>query len=161
MAREFSAGGVVVRHRGGIWWMAAIEPQTEAKPPKSSKTAKPSRPVLALPKGIIDPGERPLEAAVREVREETGVIATPVTKLADSKYVYIRSWGDGERVFKVVSFYLLRYTSGRINDIAEKMRIEVARARWVRLNDAPSLLSYKGEKEIARRALQYLATHTL
>ncbi len=113
--------------------------------------------MLCLPKGLVDPGEKPIDAAVREVREETGLTAVPLAKLADSKYVYVRSWGDGERVFKIVSFYLLRYVSGRIDDIAPEMRIEVGRARWVRLEEAPALLAYKGEKEMARKALEYVA----
>jgi 8-oxo-dGTP pyrophosphatase MutT (NUDIX family) len=114
---------------------------------------------LALPKGLVDSGEKPLETAQREVYEETGVTADRITKLGDIKYVYTRTWGDGGRVFKIVSFYLMRYRSGRINDIAPEMRIEVARARWVRLEDAPALLAYQGEKQMARRALSYLEAH--
>jgi hypothetical protein len=82
-----------------------------------------------------------------------------VTKLGDIKYVYSRSWGDGQRVFKIVSFYLMRYRSGRIDQITPEMRIEVARASWVRLDEAPKLLAYKGEKQMARRALQYVLAH--
>jgi 8-oxo-dGTP pyrophosphatase MutT (NUDIX family) len=115
--------------------------------------------VLALPKGLVDPGEKPLETAIREVLEETGVTADLVSKLGDSKYVYTRAWGDGARVFKIVSFYLMRYRSGRINDITPEMRIEVARARWVRLEDAAKLLAYGGEKQMARRALEYVRAH--
>ena len=126
--------------------------------PKRTRRKKPKT-VLCLPKGLVDPGEKALEAALREVREETGINATPVTKLADIKYVYVRSWGDGERVFKIVSFYLLRYESGRIDNIANEMRVEVARARWVRLAEAPKLLAYRGEKQMARKALQYLESH--
>lgn len=160
MVREISAGGVVIRNREGDWWLAAIELPVaqvakEEEPPERALKAK-SKPVLCLPKGLVDPGEKPIDAAVREVREETGLTAVPITKLADSKYVYVRSWGDGERFFKIVSFYLLRYVSGRIDDIAPEMRIEVARARWVRLEDAPALLAYKGEKEMARKALEYV-----
>jgi 8-oxo-dGTP pyrophosphatase MutT (NUDIX family) len=107
----------------------------------------------------VDPGEKPLETALREVYEETGVISDRITKLGDSKYVYTRAWGDGERVFKIVSFYLMHYRSGRINDIAPEMRIEVARARWVRLDDAVKLLAYGGEKQMARRALEYVKAH--
>lgn len=62
-------------------------------------------------------------------------------------------------MFKIVSFYLMRYRSGRINDIAAAMRVEVARASWVRLEDAPTLLAYKGEKQMARRALEYVDAH--
>jgi 8-oxo-dGTP pyrophosphatase MutT (NUDIX family) len=115
--------------------------------------------VLALPKGLMDPGEKAAETALREVFEETGVSADLVTKLADIKYVYTRTWGDGQRVFKVVSFYLMKYRSGRINEIAPEMRIEVARARWVPLEDAPTLLAYKGEKQMVQRALEYVQAH--
>jgi 8-oxo-dGTP pyrophosphatase MutT (NUDIX family) len=96
---------------------------------------------------------------LREVREETGITATLVTKLADIKYVYVRSWGDGERVFKIVSFYLLRYESGRIDNVSAEMRVEVACAKWVRLEDAPKLLAYSGEKQMARKALEYVKAH--
>ncbi len=162
MVREISAGGVVIRNYEGEWWLAAIElPVAQSALAEGSAGRAPkakSKPVLCLPKGLVDAGEKPIDTALREVREETGLTAVPITKLADSKYVYVRSWGDGERVFKIVSFYLLRFVSGRIDDIAPEMRIEVARAFWVRLEDAPSLLAYKGEKDIARRALEYV-TH--
>jgi 8-oxo-dGTP pyrophosphatase MutT (NUDIX family) len=118
-----------------------------------------TKPVLALPKGLVDPGEKPLDSALREVREETGVTAELIVKLADIKYVYSRTWGDGKRVFKIVSFYLMRYRSGRIDQITPEMRIEVARARWVRLEDAPKLLAYTGEKQMAQRALEYVLAH--
>jgi 8-oxo-dGTP pyrophosphatase MutT (NUDIX family) len=172
MVREISAGGVVIRKREGEWWMAAIEPPIEAvrdkaksatpvgaKPIRSRHSTGRQRRVLSLPKGLVDPGEKAIESAVREVYEETGVVADPITKLADSKYIYTRTWGDGQRVFKIVSFYLMRYRSGRINDVTPEMRIEVARARWVRLEDAPRLLAYSGEKQMARRALQYVKAH--
>jgi 8-oxo-dGTP pyrophosphatase MutT (NUDIX family) len=163
MVREISSGGVVVRHRDGTWWMAAIElpsgtPAAVATPGQQAVSPK-AKAVLCLPKGLIDPGEKPLEAALREVREETGVTATPVVKLGDSKYVYVRSWGDGERVFKIVSFYLLRYESGRIDNLTDAMRVEVARALWMRLEDAPKLLAYRGEKQMARKALEYVESH--
>src|SRR5258708_24210086 len=162
MAREISGGGVVVRRREEAWWMAAIEPAgASARGAGQAQAAAISpKPVLALPKGLVDPGEKPLETALREVYEETGVTAEMVTKLGDSKYVYTRAWGDGQRVFKIVSFYLMRYRSGRINDITPEMRIEVARARWVRLEDAGKLLAYGGEKQMARRALEYVKAHT-
>ena len=143
--------------------MAAIElpsaaPTAAPGPGKRAARARP-KPILCLPKGLLDLGEKPLEAALREVREETGVTAVPLTKLGDSKYAYVRSWGDGERVFKIVSFYLLRYESGRIDNLTEDMRIEVAHAQWIRLEDAPKLLAYGGEKQMARKALQYLEAH--
>jgi 8-oxo-dGTP pyrophosphatase MutT (NUDIX family) len=162
MVREISAGGVVIRWRDEAWWIAAIEPPGEAQRVPAEPGARVERrpkAVLALPKGLVDPEEKPIETAVREVYEETGVTADVVTKLEDIKYVYSRSWGDGQRVFKIVSFYLMRYRSGRINNIAPEMRIEVARARWISLEDAPKLLAYKGEKHVAQRALKYVEAH--
>lgn len=161
MVREISAGGVVVRPTEGNWWMAGIElppPSALSAPIPPLRGSKPKT-VFCLPKGLVDPGEKPLEAALREVREETGLIAAPITKLADIKYVYTRTWSDAQRVFKIVTFYLLRYESGRINDLSPEMRIEVACARWVRLDEAPTLLAYRGEKDVARRALQYVTAH--
>lgn len=143
--------------------MAAIEPAGDPSPapaPKKRASAAKDRTLLCLPKGLVDPGEKALEAALREVREETGITASPVTKLADIKYMYVRTWGDGQRVFKVVTFYLLRYESGEIDHISEAMRIEVARASWIRLQDAAKLLAYKGEKQMARQALEYVIAHT-
>ena len=90
--------------------------------------------------------------------EETGLRAAPVAKLADTRYVY--TW-RGERVFKVVSFFLLRYRSGRIGEISEAMRIEVAEARWLPLEDAPRLLAYRGEREVAAQAVSACVDHGL
>src|SRR5690349_20744293 len=163
MVREISAGGVVVRKKDGEWWMAAIElpiaPAAEADAPKPAARTR-AKATLCLPKGLVDPGEKALEAALREVREETGITAALVTKLADTKYVYVRSWGDGERVFKIVSFYLLRYESGEIDDVTPEMRIEVRRASWIPLDDAPRKLAYRGERDMVKRAQQYLKSHS-
>ena len=110
--------------------------------------------VWALPKGNIDPGESPAETALREVREETGIEGRLVEKLGDVRYVYTRP--GGLRIFKVVSFFLLRAGRGRIGEIDESMRIEVAEARWLPLEDAPRLLAYGGEREMAAKALERL-----
>ena len=145
--REFSAGGVLVRRLRGRWWIAAIRP-----------TGRGER-TWALPKGWIDPGESPAETAVREAFEETGLQARVEHKLGDVKYAYTRK--DGTRVFKVVSFYLLRYRSGRIGAIPPGMEVEVAEARWLPLDDAPRLLSYGGERQMAEKALLALAERDL
>jgi 8-oxo-dGTP pyrophosphatase MutT (NUDIX family) len=160
MAREISAGGVVLREISGAWHVALIEPQKES-PSNTKSPRKRARAVLALPKGLLDPGEIPQAAAVREVREETGITAHPITKLADIKYVYVRTWGDGERVFKIVSFYLLRYLSGEIDDVTPEMRIEVKRALWVPLAEASRQLAYSNERKVLRMAQDYLETHSL
>ncbi len=146
MTHEFSAGGIVVRRMRGRWWLAAIEPAGRSESGKKT--------VWALPKGLVDAGERPEQTALREVREETGVEAALVGKLGDIKYVYTRSWAGGERVFKVVSFYLLRYESGKLGEIAPAMRVEVRRAEWIPLEDASRQLAYKGEREMAAKALE-------
>ena len=137
VAREISAGGVLVRLVRGRPMVAAIRPQ-----------GRPAG-VWALPKGLVDRGESPAETAVREVLEETGVGGRLVEKLGDVKYVYSRG---GERIFKIVSFYLLRAGRGRIGELEERMRIEVAEARWLPLEEAPRLLAYRGEREMAARA---------
>jgi 8-oxo-dGTP pyrophosphatase MutT (NUDIX family) len=144
--REFSAGGVLVRRVRGRWVLAGIRPAGK----------KPG--IWALPKGLIGPGEKPEEAALREVAEENGVEARLVTKLGDIRYVY--TWA-GERVFKVVSFYLLRYRRGRLGQIAPEQEIEVEEARWLPLDEAPKLLAYRGEREMAENALAYIREHGL
>jgi 8-oxo-dGTP pyrophosphatase MutT (NUDIX family) len=159
MVREISAGGVVVRPAAEGWEMAAIEPQQESSASRTTAKKKPPKVVLALPKGLVDPGEKPEQTALREVFEETGLTTVPIAKLADIKYVYVRSWGDQERVFKIVSFYLLRYQSGEIDHIAQAMRIEVKRALWIPLDEAARKLAYRGERDAVRRALEYLKTH--
>lgn len=161
MVREISAGGVVLRKAAEGWQIAVIEPQTEASAPAPSRIDRKrvQKVLLALPKGLVDPGEKPEQTAIREVLEETGLSAAPVSKLGDIKYVYVRSWGDQARVFKIVSFYLFRYQSGRIDDIRPEMRVEVKRALWIPLDDAAHKLAYRGEKEMARRALDYVKIH--
>jgi 8-oxo-dGTP pyrophosphatase MutT (NUDIX family) len=169
MPREISAGGVVLRQISGVWHVALIEPQ-KSEPPKETPQAatKPastrrrrSRAVFGLPKGLVDAGEKAQAAAVREVLEETGIVAEPVIKLADNKYVYVRTWGDGQRVFKIVSFYLMRYVSGEIDNLTADMRIEVKRALWVALSDASGQLAYSNERKVLRQAQDYLETEGL
>src|SRR5436853_3056892 len=159
MVREISAGGVVVRRMSETRHTAVIEPRREPALDSPTRKTKSQSPVLALPKGLVDAGEKPDQTALREVREETGVTATLITKLTDIKYFYVRSWGDKQRVFKIVSFYLLKYDSGKIDDISPDMRIEVQRASWLPLEEAADRLSYKSERDVARKALEYVVSH--
>jgi 8-oxo-dGTP pyrophosphatase MutT (NUDIX family) len=142
MRREFSAGAVLVRRLRGEQMVAAIRPAGKRDG------------VWALPKGLIDAGESAEATALREAAEETGVRGRSLGKLGDVRYWYV--W-DGERVFKVVSFFLLRYTAGRLGDLPEAHRHEVAEARWLPLAEAPRLLAYRGEREMAEKALSTLA----
>jgi 8-oxo-dGTP pyrophosphatase MutT (NUDIX family) len=137
--REFSAGGVLVRRLRGRWVFAAIRP-----------AGKPEG-LWALPKGQIDSDERPEATAVREVAEETGAQGRSLGKLGDVRYVF--NW-RGERIFKVVSFYLLRYSRGRLGELPAATAHEVEEVRWLPLEDGPRLLAYKGEREIAAKALE-------
>lgn len=141
MRREFSAGVVVVRRMRGRWWLATVRPQ-----------GKPED-VWVLPKGLIDAGESPADTALREGYEETGVRARLSSKLGDVRYVY--TW-EGERVFKIVSFYLAHATGGRIGALPAGMEVEVADARWFPLDDGARLLAYKGEREMSAKALEHL-----
>jgi 8-oxo-dGTP pyrophosphatase MutT (NUDIX family) len=138
LTREFSAGGLVIRRMRGRDYVAAVRVKDGT--------------VLALPKGHIDPGETAAEAAEREVREEAGLRGELVEKLGDVKYWYVRR--GGERVFKVVSFFLFRYRSGSVRNF---QREEVDGAEWIPLEDAPRLLAYRGEKGMAEAALSITA----
>jgi 8-oxo-dGTP pyrophosphatase MutT (NUDIX family) len=129
---------VLVRRLRGRWMLAAIRPA--GKEPG----------LWALPKGLIGRGEKPDATALREVAEETGATGTLVEKLGDVRYVY--TW-RGERVFKLVSFYLLRYSSGRLGELPAATAHEVAEVRWLPLDEAPRLLAYGGERDMAAKAL--------
>lgn len=135
--RELSAGGVVVR--GGE--VIVIVP--------TRRGAQGQR-VLGLPKGHVDPGETTEQAAAREVREEAGVEAEIVEKLGDVRYFYQR---DGQRIFKMVRFFLFDYRSGTLEDHDD----EVEEARWMPLQEAARALSYRGEREMVQRALSAIS----
>ena len=135
-----------MRRLQGRWVMAAIRPG--GKPPGT----------WALPKGRIDEGERAEATALREVAEETGAHGESLGKLGDIKYWFV--W-EGERVFKVVSFFLVRYAGGRLGDVPEEHRHEVAEVRWLPLDEAPRLLAYRGEQDMARQAEARLADERL
>jgi 8-oxo-dGTP pyrophosphatase MutT (NUDIX family) len=131
MISEFSAGGVVLRRMEGRVFVAVVRVRDE---------------ILALPKGHPYGDETPAEAAQREVREETGLETELVEKLGDVEYWYVRG---GKRVRKVVAFFLFRYRSGNVEDHDH----EVEEALWIPLEEAPALLAYKGEREMAVAAL--------
>jgi 8-oxo-dGTP pyrophosphatase MutT (NUDIX family) len=130
---EYSAGGVVVRGRDCV----VIVPTRRAA--DGSK-------VLALPKGHLDAGETPPQAAAREVREEAGVEARLIGELGAVRYWYSR---HGRSIPKQVDFFLFEYVSGEVDDHDH----EVEDARWMPLDEAARTLSYQGERAMAARAL--------
>ena len=135
--REFSAGGVVFRKfkiqnsKFKIRWLVA----------KHSGYKK-----WILPKGLIDPGESSEAAAVREVKEETGIKAKIVNKIKPAeRYVYTF---EGKRVFKVVQYYLMEYVSGDVKDHDWEME-EVG---WVLFDEAKKRLDFSGQKKVLKQA---------
>ena len=131
--REFSAGGVVVRGEECV----VIVPV---------KRSQQGERVLGLPKGHPDGDESAEEAATREVREETGVVAELVEPLGEASYWYQRK---GRSVRKQVRFFRFRYVSGSTDDHDD----EIEEARWMALAEAAEKLTYEGEREMAARAL--------
>jgi 8-oxo-dGTP pyrophosphatase MutT (NUDIX family) len=105
--------------------------------------------VLALPKGHVDSGETPVQAATREVREETGVLAEPVHELGESRYWYRR---DGRTIGKAVVFFLFDYVEGDTADHDD----EVEEVRWIGLDQARTALSHAAEREMVELAIAYL-----
>jgi mutator protein MutT len=132
-----AAGGVVIRtSRSGETEVAIIH--------------RPEYDDWTFPKGKVEPDETPEDAALREVREETGVEARLVEKLGDVRYWYMRG---GRRIAKVVSFFLLDYVSGELDDHDH----EVEHAEWMALEDAARRLTYQGERDMAAAAERVLS----
>jgi len=128
---EHSAGGLVLHLRDDVQQLAVVRPRADR---------------LALPKGHPEPGETLEQAALREVREETGLTAELVEGLGEVQYWYRFA---GERVRKTVTFFLCRYQHGSLADHDD----EVIEALWIPLAEAPKRLSYRGEREMASKAL--------
>jgi 8-oxo-dGTP pyrophosphatase MutT (NUDIX family) len=140
--REISAGGVVVRGSDVLDDEQVVVIVPTRRAPNGAR-------VLGLPKGHVDPGETALQAAQREVREETGIVAEPVRELGEARYWYRR---DGRTIGKSVSFYLFSYVEGNTEDHDD----EVEEARWIGLKEAQTALSHAGEREMVVRALACL-----
>jgi 8-oxo-dGTP pyrophosphatase MutT (NUDIX family) len=131
--QEHSAGGVVVKGDEVLVIVPKRRAATGAK-------------VLALPKGHVDGDETPEQAAQREVREEGGVDADLLEPLGDVRYRYKRG---GRLIDKRVSFFLFAYRSGSTADHDH----EIAEARWITLDEAAKVLTYRGEREMVAEAL--------
>jgi len=136
---ERSAGGVIYQERAGDMWVALI----------ATRGAE----VWGLPKGQIEKGEKPLDAALREVMEETGLSGDPVAELGHIEYWY-RDSNSQVLHHKWVQYYLLRYVSG---DVAEH-GWEVDETRWFRIDEALDTVSYENEREVLSRAREQWST---
>jgi 8-oxo-dGTP pyrophosphatase MutT (NUDIX family) len=134
---EVSAGGVVFRR----------EPQLEVA--LASRRTRKGELAWGLPKGLVEPGEDPELAAMREVREETGLEARIERPLGDINYWYV--W-EGQRVRKRVTFFLMEATGGDVSLHDHEME----EVRWVPLRNAPRAATYKSEREVIRRAADVL-----
>lgn len=133
MKREFSAGGIVFKD-GKVLLI------------KNAAMRDPKKAYWGFPKGHINPGEKSEDAALREIKEETGVEAKIVRKLGDSRYVFTK---DGEKIFKVVVFFLMEYVSGEI----VPQDLEVLEVKWVEASEALELLSFKKDKEFLQQVI--------
>lgn len=136
MLREFSAGGIVV-NQGKVLLI------------KNAALRDPKKTYWGFPKGHIHKGEKSEEAAIREVKEETGVDAQIVRKLGDSRYVFTK---DGEKVFKVVVYFLLKYVSGEL----KAQDLEVMEVNWYEPEKALEMLSFKKDQKMLKQALQFI-----
>lgn len=134
---QVSAGGAVFRRTADGFEVALISVGT---PPR-----------WQLPKGLVDAGETPEQAAVREVREEAGIAATPAGLIEEVEYWYQAKRGNQRiRYHKFVNFFLMWYESG---DVAHHDH-EVNEARWFDSAEAVRALAFRSERSIVERALQ-------
>jgi 8-oxo-dGTP diphosphatase len=139
MKREFSAGGIVFKGSGKDLQFILV------------RNYKADRDVnyWGFPKGHLEEGETSKEAALREVKEETGVEAE-ITEKVD-KIEYFFKW-QGEKVFKVVTFFLMKYVAGEVQFQAS----ELAEADWFSPDDALKTISFENEKKLFQKALEIL-----
>jgi 8-oxo-dGTP diphosphatase len=135
MKREFSSGGIVFNKEGRILLIS------------NAAMRNPLKKYWGFPKGHIEEGEGSKEAAIREIKEETGVEAEIVEKLGDSKYVFTF---EGEKIFKVVLYFLMRYVSGDLRKQAE----EILEVKWATPEETLKLLSFGSDKQFLKQALE-------
>ncbi len=137
--REVSAGGVVYRRTDD-----GIEVVLASRRTRRGDLA------WGLAKGGIEDGETREDAAIREVREETGLTAEIEADLGDTKYMYV--WDD-VRIRKTVHFFLMRFTGGDVDDRDDEME----EIRWFPLDRALKRAAYRGERDMLKRAADLLS----
>lgn len=136
---QISAGGVAFRKAGGNVEIALIRTAAEGR--------------WQLPKGIIDPGETPEQAALREVREEAGIVCELIEPIEVIEYWFYAAYdGTRKRYHKQVHFFLMQYLSGDVADHDD----EVVEAKWLQINEAADLLAFKSEKELVSKAIELI-----
>lgn len=136
--KEVSAGGVVYRRDG-----ERIDVVLASRRTRRGELA------WGLAKGGIEEGETKEDAAIREVREETGLTAEIEADLGDTKYMYV--WDD-LRIRKTVHFFLMRATGGDPADRDDEMED----VQWFPLERALKRAAYRGEREVLGRAAELL-----
>jgi 8-oxo-dGTP pyrophosphatase MutT (NUDIX family) len=137
--RSYSAGGVPFR------------PGAEGMQVALIATAGGNR--WQLPKGRLEPGEGAVEAAIREVEEETGLRTVVELFLRTVEYSYTDTYRREipETVHKRVDFYLLRVVGGELSDLS----FEVDGVLWASPEEALNRLTFSGERECVRQALEH------
>lgn len=143
ITEERSAGGVLLRRRGEGFDVCLILVRSRRGHLR-----------WQLPKGHIEQPEYAREAASREIYEETGCHGRVIADLGFCEFFYARRSIDGtsRRVKKRVDFFLLFYESGSVHD----HDAEVEEARFVSLAEAERLLAFESEKDVVRRARDFL-----
>ena len=145
MSNEISAGGIAIRIEDGIAYAACIGRRNRA-----------GRLEWCLPKGHLEAGETPQQAAVREVAEETGIDAEIIQPLGTIDYWFT---GDDRRVHKVVHHFLLEAQSGDITTAKDPDQ-EAEEARWIPVARLSSELAFPNERKMAQAAAALLSIDT-
>jgi len=137
--RAESSGGIVFRKEKGEAFVVLVGVERKGKL------------VWALPKGLVEKGEKPEETAQREVREETGIRGVLVDKIGDITYWYVDK-NEGVRYHKIVHFYLLKFSEGS----PENHDWEIKEARWFPIDEAIKMMEYSGERDIMLKAKEMI-----
>ena len=103
-----------------------------------------------LPKGLVEPGEKLEQTAVREVEEEAGIKTKIIAKIPEpEKYIYTM---NGVKIFKVVTYFLMEYVSGDIKN----HDFEMEEVEWLEFDEAKKRLDFSGAKAVLEKAKKLL-----